>query len=489
MRIKTVGLLSGVAMMLTSLTVWSVTPKGGFEGTLRAEAKTYGVPEVEVETWKFDDGGTVRLEGRLGHAKVAADQGQENFIMLRAHAPAGTVAQTQAPLDVAIVIDRSGSMAGQRMQNARDAAKGMVSQLRDGDTVSVITYDTATDVLVSPTPVNATNRSTILAAIDGISPGGDTCISCAIDAGMSALNGRDGAVKRILLLSDGEATAGVRDIPGFNRLAERARDMGCSISSIGVDVNYNEQIMSALAIGSNGRHYFVENASGLPKVFEEEHRSLTQTVASCGEVRVKLAPGVRVRQVFGRVFRQEGDTLVVPMGTFSVGEEKTLLVKVDLPRQAEGLEEVADVSFSFDDLATGQPGGCHGSLMAEVTEDTTEAAVLDPVVAGRLSRAQTAATLREANRLFQEGQAANARAQLQSLRRKIQQRRNAVAKRPKPAPGWVFDDLDVQAKAAADAEAGFAVPPSASPAQPAPPPRKSRAQVRRNAEAADAFSL
>lgn len=485
MRIKTVGLLSGVAMMLTSLTVWSVTPRGGFEGTLRAEAMTHGVPSVEVETWKFDDGGTVHLEGRLGHAKVAADERQETFIMLRAHAPAGAVAQSEAPLDVAIVVDRSGSMSGQRMQNARDAAKGMVSQLRDGDTVSVITYDTSTDVLVSPTPVSAASRTSILAAIDGITPGGDTCISCAIDAGMAALSGRNGAVKRILLLSDGEATAGVRDIPGFNRLAEQARDMGCSISSIGVDVNYNEQIMSALAIGSNGRHYFVEDAAGLPKVFEQEHRSLTQTVAARGEVRVKLAPGVRVRQVFGRVFRQEGDTLVVPMGTFSIGEEKTLLVKVDLPRQAQGLEEVADVSFSFDDLVTGQPGGCRGSLLAEVTDDTTEASTLDPVVAGRLSRAQTAETLREANRLFQQGQAASARERLKRLRKQIKKRRTSVASRPKPAPGWVFDDLDVQAKAAEEAEAGFAQPPAAGPA----PARKGKAQVRRNAQAADAFSF
>jgi len=487
MRIRTVGLLSGLAMILTSLTVWSVTPRGGFEGSLRAEAQIHGVPSVEVETWKFDDGGTVRLEGRLGHAKVAAGQRQESFIMLRAHAPTGAVAQTEAPLDIAIVIDRSGSMAGQRMQNAKDAAKGMVSQLRDGDTVSVITYDTATDVLVSPTPVNAANRTSVLSAIDGITPGGDTCISCAIDAGMAALDGRNGGVKRILLLSDGQATAGVRDVAGFSRLAERARDMGCSISSIGVDVDYNEQIMSALAIGSNGRHYFVENASGLAAVFEQEHRSLTQTVATRGEVRVKLAPGIRVLQVFGRVFRQQGDTLVVPMGAFSMGEEKTLLVKVDLPRQAKGLEEVAEVSFAFDDRVTGQQGGCTGSLMAKVTDDLAEVSTLDPVVAGRLSRAETAETLRAANRLFQEGEAAAARRRLQSLRQQIKKRRTTWKRGPRPTPGRVLDDLDEQAKAAEQAEDGFATPPAASPGAPAP--RKSRAQVRSNAQAADAFSL
>lgn len=85
-----------------------------------------------------------------------------------------------------------------------------------------------------------------------------------INAAMDALRARsNGTVKRVLLLSDGEATADMRDVASFGRLAERARDMVCAISSVGVDVDYNERIMSTIARRSNGRHYFVENPAGL----------------------------------------------------------------------------------------------------------------------------------------------------------------------------------------------------------------------------------
>src|SRR5690606_17839869 len=146
--------------------------------------------------------------------------------------------------------DRSGSMRGKRLDNAIEAARTMVRRLRDGDVVSVITYDTATQTLVPATTIDSTSRQEVVSRIGDITLGGDTCISCGIDEAMSALRGRDGMVKRVLLLSDGEATAGVRDVEGFRRLAARAREMDCAITSIGVDVDYNERIMSALALES-----------------------------------------------------------------------------------------------------------------------------------------------------------------------------------------------------------------------------------------------
>ena len=145
---------------------------------------------------------------------------------------------------------------------------------------------------------------------------------------MDNLRGRRGMVNRMLLLSDGEATAGIRNVDGFRRIALRARDMGCSISAVGVDVNYNERIMSALAQASNGRHYFVENAAGLQSVFDREIASLSNTVANGAELRIDLAPGVALSQVYDRTFRREGNTLVVPVGSFTAGEEKTVLVRV-----------------------------------------------------------------------------------------------------------------------------------------------------------------
>lgn len=508
MKIRTVGLLAGAAMTLTTLTVWSITPHGGFgeaEDNAAERAEELGLEGIgeaataaaDSETWKFTDGTTLQVEGRLGHATLQSTQDNETFMYVNVKAPANQAATQAPPVDLAIVIDRSGSMRGQRLQNALDAARGIVGRLRDGDRVSVVTYNTTAQTLVPPTTLGAASRSSILSQLNGITAAGDTCISCAIDTAMNLLSNGGGfgqpqtRIKRMLLLSDGEATAGVRDVSGFTQIASRARDMGCSITSIGVDVDYNQRIMSALAVQSNGRHYFVENAAGLPTIFDQELRSLVSTVATNAEMRVALSPGVQVLQVFDRAFRREGNTLVVPMGMFTANDEKTLLVKVRIPRGAEGDRPIADVSLSFRDLVKSGQGSCSGKLQASLDSDPSKASELDALVGARIGRAETAALLRDANNLFEKGARDKALAALSQKRQELRARRNKLAQRAAPkAKKRVDDDFDGQLAALDKAEDGFATPPpAAAPGKPAPAPqqtRAGRAQVRANeASAAD----
>ncbi len=504
MKISTVGLLAGAAMTLTTLTVWSLTPTGGFDDAVVERAESFaadGIADIGKATtvaddWKFQDGSTLQVEGRLGHATLAATKDNETFLYLNVKAPTDLTATQAAPVDLAIVIDRSGSMTGKRLRNAIDAAQGMVGRLRDGDRVSVVTYNTTANTLVAPTVLNASSRQSIAQQISGITASGDTCISCAIDSAMRLLDGgrtfgsSPNRVKRMLLLSDGQATAGIRKESGFVQLASRARDMGCSISSIGVDVDYNQRIMSALAIQSNGRHYFVENAAGLRTIFDQELSSLVKTVATNAEMRVALAPGVDVLQVYDRAFRREGNTLVVPMGMFTASDEKTVLVKVRVPRGADGSRPIADVNLNFQDLVTGGAGTCSGNLRASLSSDTAKASALDPLVGARIGRAETAALLRDANGLFEGGDDKSALASIKSKRADLRRKRDAFSRRaPKPRAAEVNRDFDKQLAALDQAEQGFAAPPPAAPnAAPAPAQqtRAGRAQVRANeASAAD----
>jgi Ca-activated chloride channel family protein len=299
-------------------------------------------------------------------------------------------------------------------------------------------------------------------------------------------------VNRLLLLSDGEATAGIKDVEGFRAIGARVRNMGASISAVGVDVDYNERVMNVLAVESNGRHHFVENESALGRVFDQELDSLSKSLAKESEVAVDLAPGVEVERVFDRTFRREGNKLIVPMGSFTSGEEKTLLVSLRVPRGAGGERPIADIRMTYDDLTTtaAARGECVGKLAALLTSDGTASTEIDPFVQARILRSQTATALSEANDLFNRGRGDEAKRRLSDRLGAIKKERElALSRAPAPAKDKLGADFERQEQALGAASSGFAQAEAApatgtgdQPASPAPPSqtRAGKAQVRKN---------
>jgi len=304
MNLRTLMILSATGMIATGAAVWTtIDPAHGSATPAVSGAKAeplFKVPVIApVDRSHFQAGKTLMVEGRLGHAVLPASVDSETYLFLDVSG-ANVVARNPAPLDLSIVIDRSGSMAGKRLTNALAAARTAIQRLRDGDVVSVVSFNTGVEVVVKPTMIDVTSRTRMLGQLASIRAGGDTCISCGIDTAMRLLGERDGMVNRILVLSDGQPTAGVRGVDGFRQIAENCRRMGAAVTTIGVDVSYDEKVMSVLARGSNGHHFFVADPAGLPAIFDQEMASLTRTVANRAELTVDLAPGVFVEQVFDR---------------------------------------------------------------------------------------------------------------------------------------------------------------------------------------------
>ncbi len=499
MRIHTVAGLAAVAMMATSYTVWSWAPPPGIGPEVEvggtdpvAFPDTGSTVDPDADRSKFQIGDTLTMEGRLGHSVMQSGKDNESFLFVDVRADSTKTAQTPAPLNLAIVVDRSGSMKGQRLQNALDAARGMIRRLRDGDSVSVVAYNTTTSVVVPVTTINAGSRDQAIASVSSITASGDTCISCGLETGMEMLRQRTNMIDRILLLSDGQATAGVRNVAGFQAVAARCRQMGASITSIGVDVEYNERVMSALALDSNGRHHFVENAASLPRIFEQEFESLVRTVAKQAQLEVTMSPGVRVEEVFDRTFRREGDRIIIPLGTFTAAERKTLLVRMRVPRGAEGERAIANVRLAYTDLSKDSPASFDGALVAMMESDPAKSSDLDPIVLNRLSRAETAQALEEANLLFNSGNAVEARRKLEAKRADIARRSRVASKIGGTRGGEIEGDFEKQVAALDDANNGFAQPPPSKPGAPAPKPattRKGKRQIRANQSSAADLAL
>jgi Ca-activated chloride channel family protein len=476
MRIRSFAAMATIAMALSAAGSWALSapsPIGKHQPGPVASSPS-PVPSAAPDVSRFVDGKTLLLDGRLGQASIARTDSApstETFVLATvtgAEAPA-TIARTP-PVHLAILVDRSGSMAGTKMRNAILAAVGAVERMREGDRATVIAFDTMARVLVAPTVLDAPSRPRVEAAIRAMQPGGDTCISCALETATTVLDASPGAadeVRRVLLISDGEATTGVRDVAGLRALASRVGVHGSSVSTIGVDLAFDEKVMAAIAQEANGKHFFVPDASALQGVFQEELGALESTVASGAELTIEPAPGVVLEDVLDRPFRRVGGRLVVQLGSFDPKQEKTVLLRARVPSDQDGAVKVARMTLAYRDLAQELDGHCGGNLELEVRSDGTAQRDIDPFVAARVERSLTARTLTEANDLFKLGKDEDARRKLAERQQELAQVAGHARVSPKatttPAFGRSLDaDFHQQESALAQAQAGFAPPPPAA---------------------------
>jgi len=170
-------------------------------------------------------------------AAVVSDADSHVYLALRVQARANTVA-ARLPLNLAIVLDRSGSMGGAKLERAQAAACRAVDQLQAGDRLAVVTFDDEVEVVVPSGPVG--DPEAVKALIQGIRTGGSTALAAGWDVGMREV-GRfvsAGALNRVLLLSDGQANIGLTDPEEIARRVKQGDALGVSTSALGVGDDY-----------------------------------------------------------------------------------------------------------------------------------------------------------------------------------------------------------------------------------------------------------
>jgi len=435
MKVRTVGALAALGMLLTSYSVWSLTGDEarrplGRPGAEWSDPAARGVTQASASS-SFGTGGALHVDARLGNPRLSGTAPSETFVLVNVRADERAVGRPTRR-HLAIAIDRSGSMAGKRIANAIAAAEGAVRRLGDGDVVSVVDYSNAGHVLVAPTELDASARERVLAQIASLRAGGETCISCGLETTLGLLRQRDDGVERVLLLSDGEATSGVRDVPGMRRMADSLRRAGATVTTIGVDVDYNERMMTAIAQETNGRHYFVASPEGLSAIFDQELSGLERSVAQATELELELAPGVELVEVADRSFQRDGSRVTVALGSFASGEERSVLARVRVRPDATGEHPIASARVSYDDLTRGSREEQRGKLTALFTDDGSRSP-LDPEVEERVQRSGTVSALTDANSLFESGDASAARARVTRKLDEVRRGREvAVAAAPEP---------------------------------------------------------
>jgi Ca-activated chloride channel family protein len=233
-------------------------------------------------------------------------------------------------VDVALVIDTSGSMEGAKIMNARGAARTILENLADGDIVSITTFSNEVTVLAAPQLVDEQSRPSLLRAVSGLRASGGTNMfdGLATAEGFAAQAPETHAVRRVILISDGMATVGPSSPEALGALAERALGSQTQITSLGVGAEYDEKTLDALAERSSGRFYHLSDPREMASIVEGEMNLLGQTVASDAFVEVVPAPGVMLVGTDGVHAEFVGTSLHLPLGALFGGQHREALVRV-----------------------------------------------------------------------------------------------------------------------------------------------------------------
>ncbi len=281
----------------------------------------------------------------------------------------------RAPVNVAIVIDRSGSMQGEKLLRAKEAAALAVDRLRPDDIVSIIAYDDTVQTLLPATKV--ADREVVLAAIEALQPGGSTALFAGVSVGAAEVRkflDRE-RVNRVVLLSDGLANVGPDSPAELGALGASLKKEGVAVSTIGLGLGYNEDLMARLAGSSDGNHTFVEHPRDLARIFDEEFGDAMSVTAQSVLVRIDCAPGIRPVRVLGRDADIAGRTVTVSINQLYDAEEQLVLLELEVPEgQAGEARELAGVRWSYRLMAGGGTGGGSKPVGATYTADERKAA-------------------------------------------------------------------------------------------------------------------
>jgi Ca-activated chloride channel family protein len=239
------------------------------------------------------------------------------------------------PLNLAVVLDRSGSMAAMsKLERAKEAASLLVRRLGDDDVVSVVAYDDEVRTVAGRTP--GARRQEVLGGIAGLHPGGTTNLSGGwlrgrelVAEGLAGHETVDGGVNRVLLLTDGLANVGITEPGQLRDLVGSATVTGVTTTTIGFGADYDECLLKALAEAGGGSTYYIEEPDQAPAVFEAEIEGLMALAAQ--NVAVTIAPAATVEHatVLHQYPRQQTDAgaLRLELGDLYALEPKSLLVE------------------------------------------------------------------------------------------------------------------------------------------------------------------
>ncbi|MFZ4621413.1 MAG: vWA domain-containing protein [Bacteroidota bacterium] len=290
----------------------------------------------------------ITIAGKL-NTPVMSEQGGPAFLQLTVTTPIVDKEMRNRPMNLSVVIDRSGSMSDQRkMEYAKKAFASLIDQLQPNDLLSLIVYDDTIDILRQSKKVGE-DRASIKRMLDEIGPRGSTNLGGGLLEGLKQAERFAGKeyVNRVILLSDGLANVGVTDPRELQSMARRYRNRSIAVTTMGVGLDYNENLMMGLSENGGGNYYFIEHPASLASIVRREFDMVSSVAAQNASITITLGDHVTLNNVLGCDHTEGSGTVIIPIGDLYSNETREFTVELNIPA-GTGKRTIASGELHFE---------------------------------------------------------------------------------------------------------------------------------------------
>ncbi|MGC8666513.1 MAG: vWA domain-containing protein [Chthonomonadales bacterium] len=310
----------------------------------------------------------LELDAAPGSRYGYAGGGREHLLVM-AKSAAQAIGR-RMPLNLALVIDRSGSMEGEPLDYVKRACGYVVDLLEPTDVLSIITFAEQVDVVMPARRVM--NKALIKEHINRIQVGNTTNLYDGLVMAAAQVGSvpAGGYLNRILLLTDGEPTAGIKDFTSIVNQVAEMKQRGISVTALGFGSEYNEELMAGIARRSGGNYYYIAQPALIPEVFRRELETLMTVVARNLRVRLRFPRGVQCRYVYG--VSQPHITARAAEYTLADVERGSTVVnlsELEFDRHIPGTYRIVRVELTYDDVVTGRTETLFADVVVEFVTD------------------------------------------------------------------------------------------------------------------------
>ncbi|MGD8719410.1 MAG: VWA domain-containing protein [Candidatus Zixiibacteriota bacterium] len=337
------------------------------------------------------------------------------------------VAKDRPPLNLCLVIDRSGSMGSSgKLDYVKEAAKYVVDNLGPQDRISIVAFDS--DVKVVHKNSKVENKSMLNSKIDELFAGTNTNLSGGLEEGYSqAKKGKKkNYLNRVVLLSDGLANEGITDLEKLSSIARNWQKKDIYTTAMGVGTDYDDHLLTLIATGGAGNYYYIDQPNTIPNIFARELSGIVNVAASGIAVDVMLEPGVKIAKVHGYQYTDMGNgRYEIAVGDIASGQEYTVFIELSLPAvEEEKTVSLGTVAVRYEDQIKKKAVSSTATRLAMhfVPQEEVVAANEVAEVVNTAYVMENAAVMEEARRMVSEGKRDEAKGLLEEQKKKSRDR-------------------------------------------------------------------